>query len=77
MLRYRSMHTLKKCDAVRAPAHNYFNHERHFVSRDICKARCSATLAGNCSRGWQKKSCAETRDLIHPTDVDRTWHWAE
>ena len=32
---------------------------------------------GNCSRGWQKKSCAETRDLIHPTDVDRTWHWAE
>ena len=31
----------------------------------------------NCSRGWQKKSCAETRDLIHPTDVDRTWHWAE
>jgi hypothetical protein len=45
MLRYRSMHTLKKCDAVRAPAHNYFNHERHFVSRAICKARCSATLA--------------------------------
>ena len=32
---------------------------------------------GNCSRGWQKRSCAETRDLIHPTDVDRTWHWAE
>ena len=31
----------------------------------------------NCSRGWQKKSFAKTRDLIHPTDVDRTWHWAE
>ena len=34
-------------------------------------------FTGNCSRGWQKKSCAETRDLIHPTDVERTWHWAE
>ena len=25
------MHTLKKFDAVRAPAHNYFNHKRHLV----------------------------------------------
>ena len=43
----------------------WFDPEMHWLSKR------------NCSRGWQKKSCAETRDLIHPTDVDRTWHWAE
>ena len=45
MLRFRRMHTLQKFSAGHASVHNYFNHERHLVSRDIYKARRSAALA--------------------------------
>ena len=45
MLRFRRMHTLQKFSAVHASVHNHFMQERHLVSRDIHKERCSAALA--------------------------------
>ena len=45
MLGFRRMHTLQKFSTVHASVHNHFNQERHLVSRDIYKARRSATLA--------------------------------
>lgn len=45
MLRFRQMKTLQKFSSVRAAFHNYFNQDRHLISRDDCKARRSAALA--------------------------------
>ena len=45
MLRFRRMHTLQKLSTVHASVHNYFNQERHLVSRDVYKARSSAAPA--------------------------------
>ncbi|MDB5460000.1 MAG: transposase [Caulobacteraceae bacterium] len=39
------MKTLQKFSSVIAAFHNHFNQDRHLISRDDCKARCSAALA--------------------------------
>ena len=45
MQRFRSMKTLQKFSAVHAQVHNYFNQERHLVTRQVYKQRRSAALA--------------------------------
>ena len=45
MLRFRRMKTLQKFSSVHAPVHNHFSQERHLVSRQEYKRRCSAALA--------------------------------
>src|ERR1700722_5507470 len=42
---FRSMKSLQKFSSVHAQVHNYFNQERHFVTRQVYKQRCSAALA--------------------------------
>jgi putative transposase len=43
--RFRSMKTLQKFSSVHAQVHNYFNQERHLVTRQVYKQRRSAALA--------------------------------
>jgi putative transposase len=45
MQRFRSMKTLQKFSSVHAQVHNYFNQERHLVTRQVYKQRRSAALA--------------------------------
>jgi hypothetical protein len=45
MQRFRSMKTLQKFSSVHAQVHNYFNQERHIVTRQVYKQRRSAALA--------------------------------
>ena len=45
MSRFRRMKTLQKFASVHAQVHNYFNQERHLVSRKIYKERPAAALA--------------------------------
>jgi putative transposase len=45
MQRFRSMKTLQKFSSVHAQVHNYFNQERHLVTRQVHKQRRSAALA--------------------------------
>jgi hypothetical protein len=45
MQRFRSMKTLQKFSSVHAQVHNYFNQERHIVTRQVCKQIRSAALA--------------------------------
>ena len=42
---FRSMKTLQKFSSVHAQVHNYFNRERHLVTRQVYKQRRSAALA--------------------------------
>jgi putative transposase len=48
MLRFRRMKSLQKFASAHANVHNPFNHERHFVDRQICKERRSAALTEWC-----------------------------
>ena len=45
MQRFRSMKTLQKFSSVHAQVHNYFNQERHLVTRQVYKQKRSAALA--------------------------------
>ena len=45
MQRFRSLKTLQKFSSVHAQVHNYFNQERHLVTRQVYKQRRSAVLA--------------------------------
>ena len=45
MQRFRSMKTLQKFSSVHAQVHNYFNQERHLITRQVYKQRRSAALA--------------------------------
>jgi putative transposase len=42
---FRSMKSLQKFSSVHAQVHNYFNQERHLVTRQVYKQRRSAALA--------------------------------
>jgi putative transposase len=42
---FRSMKSLQKVSSVHAQVHNYFNQERHLVTRQVYKQRRSAALA--------------------------------
>jgi putative transposase len=42
---FRSMKSLRKFSSVHAQVHNYFNQERHLVTRQVYKQRRSAALA--------------------------------
>jgi putative transposase len=44
MQRFRSAKTLQKFSTVHGQVHNHFNHERHFVTREIYKQRRLAAL---------------------------------
>lgn len=44
MLRFRPMRSLQKFAAIYGSIHNYFNYERHLISRQIFKARRDATI---------------------------------
>ena len=44
MLRFRQMKSLQKFASVHANFYNHFNHERHLVSRQVCKLKRSAAL---------------------------------
>jgi putative transposase len=44
MRRFRNMKTLQKFSSVHAQVHNYFNQERHLVTRQVYKQRRSAAL---------------------------------
>ena len=50
MLRFRRMHTLQKFSLVHASVHNYFNQERHLISRQDYKAQwtCSGKVERHC-----------------------------
>ena len=45
MLRFRRMKTLQKFASVHGSVHNHFSQERHLVSREIYRERCTAALA--------------------------------
>ncbi len=45
MQRFRRMKTLQKFSSVHAQVHNYFNQERHLVTRQVYKQRRTAALA--------------------------------
>jgi putative transposase len=45
MSRFRRMKSLQKFASVHASVHNYFNQERHLVSRDIFRDRRSEAFS--------------------------------
>jgi putative transposase len=45
MIRFRRMKTLQKFSSVHAQIHNFFNQERHLVTREIYREQRSAALA--------------------------------
>ena len=45
MLRFRRMKTLEKIASVHGSVHNYFNQERHLISREHYNERRSGALA--------------------------------